>query len=762
MFSPHELSARIKVLQRVKDFERAVERAFNALGKTIGNVYSQARSGNPNEWGRVTTLEATRMLDSRPNSPVLVIFAVHKHLMRRGDEFISQVHEHRMLHAFDVRPQAHLDVLRTVNAWIREKSPVLNSFFFKTGLLIDRSRKLVEESFDEPPSAPIRSAVTFTPDDMFIIKALQLFFDNPRTTQDNPFAIIVAYVIKAVGKYEGTVDPSVVLRFLTEIGAYTPWEDLSMRDRHFLQLTKPMTEDGTSDSSTQFGLSCGETLSPYVDPLDDVRHDFGSLPVYVLDDPSAEELDDGISAEPVLGEPGSTWLHVHIADPTALFPPEHTLSRHARRQAESIYAIHKTWRLLPDAVTLQSSLHRDPAGRPKRVLTFSCKVDSDGDISDCFVRAGLVRDVHPISYDDADLVLGLEELKVSFPFEELFPQLEGPRPSDPAALLPHKGNLELILQTTDRVVQRRNKDLPVFTVSRPRVTISLFPSRLPESDPDSTVPTLFRGFPALGYCVACDSGTNRGARKVVEECMKIAGRIASRFCRDRGIPMIRRALAEPSEGNQQLEILLKLRDEHNHLSLADFLKSGFVVPPARYTTEPAAHWALGIPDGEGYARVTSPLRRFIDLASHWQIKAALLPTSSTGGRLPFPEEDMKLIISQMKAAELVLKRTERNSEKYWSRLCIQRAMDKRKRLLSSGVELGPDPLRSIDAHISGRTQLQPRSMFHQTEVIIPSLGIMATLISHEPVKMQLGTIIKVNVKDLFNGSARQVFAELAD
>jgi hypothetical protein len=59
------------------------------------------------------------------------------------------------------------------------------------------------------------------------------------------------------------------------------------------------------------------------DPVESMRRDFGDIPVYVIDSPTAHELDDGISIEET---PDGVWVHAHIADPSHLIPPNHPLS----------------------------------------------------------------------------------------------------------------------------------------------------------------------------------------------------------------------------------------------------------------------------------------------------------------------------------------------------------------------------------------------------------------------------------------------------
>ena len=60
-----------------------------------------------------------------------------------------------------------------------------------------------------------------------------------------------------------------------------------------------------------------------------------------------------------------------------------------------------------------------PGGSPLPVMTFSMKVDESGDITDYKIRAGLVRNVHKMAYDDIDLQLNAPKFDpLVYPFHK--------------------------------------------------------------------------------------------------------------------------------------------------------------------------------------------------------------------------------------------------------------------------------------------------------------------------------------------------------
>jgi exoribonuclease-2 len=74
--------------------------------------------------------------------------------------------------------------------------------------------------------------------------------------------------------------------------------------------------------------------------------------------------------------------------------------------------------------------------------------------------------------------------------------------------------------------------------------------------------------------------------------------------------------------------------------------------------EPAPHSSLGLP---AYVQVTSPLRRYQDLATHRQIVAHL------AGAGPAHDLDaMQRILATTEQAELDARRAERSADEYWT------------------------------------------------------------------------------------------------
>jgi exoribonuclease-2 len=82
------------------------------------------------------------------------------------------------------------------------------------------------------------------------------------------------------------------------------------------------------------------------------------------------------------------------------------------------------------------------------------------------------------------------------------------------------------------------------------------------------------------------------------------------------------------------------------------------MPRSEIGITPNRHASLGL---ETYIQVTSPIRRYTDLLTHFQLKAHL-----KGALLPFTAEQMQEIIYSVTAASIEAISVERQTNRYWS------------------------------------------------------------------------------------------------
>ncbi|KAE9399092.1 RNB-domain-containing protein [Gymnopus androsaceus JB14] len=692
-----ELEGRVEVLKKLRDLNKMCDDAMNVISSKGLDIYDTVRAKEDNQWAETTLSEVATLLVYKPT--LAHILSAHKYLISNPIFFVAS-HDYVTSRKFLIRPFSDVQRIKKIREWTKggEGHHNLEGFVAKVKRILSVASH------------------TWTSSEMEIIMFLIQYLRPVSLSQTDPYAIGVHHIMKLI--YEtGDIYEDVIHRILLDIGALAPWQDLTEISETFkidVDRRKTWEEPGgvvertinklteNNDTSSPY-TPTGQVLGPEdfypTDSASHIRHDFGSLPVYVIDDPDAKELDDGISIEPISSDPSQTWIHVHVADPTALLPPTHILAKHAELKADSVYMYQQTYPMLPKSFTHHPerglSLSCTP-GKPQNTLTFSVKVDvNDGLIRDYVVRPGLVRNLVVLSYDEANAKMGLPVNPYSYPFGGAPPMKQTHSLSDSAAK-----DLRAMFKITRAFVARRFRE-GIFTSSRseaglfdinwpkfssPSPTVAL-PPLSTDPDPSSSNPTYtaytYTGsFPSMSYRTETHSTAETGAKSLVAEAMKLAARAASMFARDRDLPLIRRSAGRPLVASEEarqdlLDARMGNTDDpvlqyNSYLPLTPHsirLQANIIAESAAaYTTSIQGHWGLGVPDDEGYTRCTSPLRRYSDLVMHWQIKHALIQEAKGvkgRGLALYSKEELDSFAVRTKAAERFKRRLSGNHLAFW-------------------------------------------------------------------------------------------------
>lgn len=733
--STAQTAARLQIVEQIRTFTRQHERHFNSISKDVHQLYDKIRHSDPDLWTDITTPEATRFLDVRSPPPVLTLLAVHAHLMAHSVNYVADARNHRTTHRFAVRPLSHVLIIRQVDEWVRTRDPAFESFVRTARKMIRKSREVQKTYWDASPSRFEGSFPPWSPSDLTFIRYLQNALRTLRATQEDPYDRSLAAVIKSIGMYrDKPVLPGLAQLVLIELGVHAPWDDVVTRTPELrLDLAPPgqseeaqVIDELVHHARTQPGVPVtpilrrklhdvrcdGLTDFLQYDPLDAQRHDFGDMPVYVVDDESAQELDDGISLESVAGEPGNHWIHVHIADPTAVIPPGHVLDLQAMKKVVTFYASHRTWTMLPSALQPLFSLGSGLSADGQNVLTFSIKVSDDGDFLDYAVRAGFVRNFRLLSYDQADRFLGLENTFCTYPFPDSRPSVNSIKPLSEA----FRSDLRKLREISERVLRATLVNNQTLNYKFPKAAIG-FRQSLPANPLLPSTPILWKGYPSMTYTVENGDQAAHSFRQTIAEFMKLAGRAASRFCRDNGIPAIRR-FSLPMEGPTPADTahLMSLRSSGGFVDPFECVKHNLYAPPGKPTLETRGHAGLGIAEGEGYSRVTSPLRRYSDLIMHWQIKHALAPGHD---RPLFSAEYLQPIMEQLYEQEKQIGAAETIYHRHWALTYLARYIQDKRR--KHGPEHNPFP--GLLARTTASVGYDTMNGTGQVSAVIPSLGV---------------------------------------
>jgi len=326
------------------------------------------------------------------------------------------------------------------------------------------------------------------------------------------------------------------------------------------------------------------------------REDLTGLETLTIDGPSTREVDDALSAEPI---EGGLRIGVHIADPGAWVEPGDPVDGEA--QARGLTHYHPDLRLpmFPSVLSEESASLLEGVERP--ALSFIVDLDDAGGVRASRVVRSVIQVKARMDYDAAD------------------------RAAESSGTW--AGLVARLVRFGDLREQAR--------LARGAISI-----RIPEIDlhvgPDGRV-ELERIDPASP------------SRRAVSEAMVLAGEVGAALCVASGIPAIfrRQAAAELPQGIEGGVVSEPIAARRVRR----------VLTRAESSVRPGPHHGLGLP---AYVQVTSPLRRFQDLATQRQIGAHL-----AGRPAPYDGSAMQRIAATTEQVELEARRAERAAEDYW-------------------------------------------------------------------------------------------------
>ncbi|MTJ10033.1 ribonuclease R family protein [Anabaena sp. UHCC 0253] len=331
--------------------------------------------------------------------------------------------------------------------------------------------------------------------------------------------------------------------------------------------------------------------------LDTNRLDLTHLKVYTIDDESTTEIDDGLSWE-ILPD-GKERLWVHIADPTRLLIPEDELDLEARKRGSTVYLPTGMIPMFPEVLaTGPMSLVQ---GKVCCALSFGVILDQTGAVEDYCIHTGLIKPTYRLTYEDVDEML------------------------------------ELGVQAEPEIaaIATWAKTRKTWRYAQGAISINMPEAMIKVKDDDINIDIL----------------DDSSSRQLVAEMMILAGEVAARYGQTHNIPL-------PFRGQPQPELP---PDEELLLLPAGFVRSCAMrrcMPKSEMSITPVRHAGLGL---DTYTQATSPIRRYSDLLTHFQLKAHL-----RGEGLPFSAEQLKEVMMTVMSTTQEVTMVERQTNRYYA------------------------------------------------------------------------------------------------
>jgi exoribonuclease-2 len=329
---------------------------------------------------------------------------------------------------------------------------------------------------------------------------------------------------------------------------------------------------------TRLEVSTAQPDVPLPPLPDEPRRDLTHLPAIAIDDASTDTPDDALSFEPAAAGGGRIW--VHIADPAALAPPDSPLDLEARGRGSSLYLPEGAINMLPPAATPLLGLGLQDVSP---ALSFGLDLTPDGRIMGLEVVASQVR-VARLTYDEAAERMTEEPLASLYRLAQAY-----------LARRIENGAISI--------------DLPEVDVRVVDGQVALVP-----------VPTL-------------------PSRVLVENAMIMTGEAVAAYAIECGIPMPFSTQEPPDDRGQGPGVggqgpgagdeaegsavdgqPSAVGGPSSFVSLSAMFALRKTFKRSQYRSAPGPHSGLGL---TAYTQATSPMRRYLDLVAHQQLRRHL-------------------------------------------------------------------------------------------------------------------------------------------
>jgi len=331
--------------------------------------------------------------------------------------------------------------------------------------------------------------------------------------------------------------------------------------------------------------------------LDLQRLDLTHLKVYTIDDESTQEIDDGLSLEYLADGRERIWIH--IADPTRWISPGDELDLEARRRATTLYLPTGMIPMFPpELATGPMSLVQ---GQTCCALSFGITLNPDATIQEYSIHPSTIKPTYRLTYEDVGEMLDL-------------------------AIQNEPELLAIAAWAKQRNLWRQSQG--AISINMPESSIKV--------DGDSIL-----------ISVLNDSI----ARRIVAEMMILAGEVAALYGQAHQLAIPFRFQPQPELPSPE-ELLQLPAGPVRDCAIRRCM------PRSEVSITPSRHASLGL---EAYSQATSPIRRYTDLLTHFQIKAHL-----GGDPPPFTVEALKVLMASVVATTQEASWVERQTNRYWS------------------------------------------------------------------------------------------------
>jgi len=734
--------ATTKILNKMARFRDQSQAWYRKFSSVLDNAHDMV--AHQTETQLLTLEDITSKLTGVPVpeiSPTL-FFAVNTSLFRIGFGFQYELRTYAESRILIVESKENVAALGRVQTWVRayqeemalaaggleiprsvsSHAMMVKGFAKKCKKLVAESRQLRnrtpegyviscvprQDNIRIPPDGVIHS-LEFSDSDRDFIRVVGLYSSSRAFTHVPTLKAIPLAVLRAIDEYENlNLSTFTAHLFLVEIGVTQPFVLCAAADREAF----PRREDLTKQLDLIEGrIAAGETPAVAADLTDSMSHlrkDWGNLTVFCIDNENTVEVDDGVSFEEIPDSNGQCWLRMHIAHISAFIPPSHILGQVAESRSASVYMSDGKIGMLPAWAAATFSL---APGKP--VLTYSARLDAQGNILEADIQPGIIRNVAYVSYGSLDQLLDYPSPEVA---GNLTIQIGKDdfdwRNSMKVASKYTSGITDVQLGLLKKIYSlcrtlRAKRPITPFTSSSHKLdctatdlpSSSLFMSHATPThaqydtrDPKIRV-VVYQDY--IKTLLGIQVDVYKPSEIIVQEPMSITGVIAAKWAAARNIPITYYGTSPTVDNLDANTEVLRRRLLENGTGESSWNRRMNTMVHRLYAmrvvdSRPVEHKIMGY---SHYTKVTSPIRRYFDILSTWQIDAALHEEARTGSSLVASQEendsDTSYLAIQRPEMDMIIRRGEDRSaqlfrfstmmRKHWVYLAFARAHYKKRR-----------------------------------------------------------------------------------
>jgi hypothetical protein len=716
---PREVSA--PIITALTDFLNKAEEVYRQHAARLDDAHQILSHATDLRFGSIEKIACKLLEVSDTNLPEHKLYAVRRALLRADVGFGTDRKSHRSTGMYQIRSQEQVQLIATAQRWLRnyQEWKIVNAAQNLSSVdiehlpsrqdmkgvdvvqgFIEKCRKFIPLSRESRATTtggclgptkdrcPLTSRygatrkefrAEFNEQERVLIRFVEFWCLQNLFTFSEGLLALAPQVIRDTGLYDDfAVDKACAYMFLMEIGVLEPFANRVLFDVNLLlpssQHSRPLEQLASSLSK----VSKHDADLP--DSMADLRHDFKALTVFCIDSADAKEIDDGISVERISGLTSEFWVHIHIANPTAFVKRDSVFAKMAAHLTESFYSPERVYPMLPSWMS-QEVFSLAP-NRP--TLTFSAKLNQQADVLDYKIQPGFIRNVVTLAYSDLPMLLGESPKDISNTrmvvggdpprrYNRKIPELSPSQVQD----------LKLIQSLSLARYKYRRAHGGVY-YQPCNAEVSVFHKEgdfgLPPIYPRRKHALFTSGDPVIEihpepYKNWFDASGGSNSDHLVREMMILAGEVAGRFAEDRDVPIIYRGMQPNPYGKRtakqyEQDVVQPAVEKYGIIPL--HIGQQLVVHYGRsaISTDPIKHPLMGL---NHYSKISSPLRRYGDMITHWQIEATLREEARIDGNkasfnntnLAFSKAQIGAMISSLQPRERLIMRAKQTCKLHW-------------------------------------------------------------------------------------------------